>query len=101
MPLSGTPRTRATKASAVKASAAATRQRKAAAAATRYTEISYLQVLERQLKVMDATAISLCMDNKLPIVVFDLKRPGNVGRVVRGEPVGTKVGSLRSDEVTK
>jgi uridylate kinase len=71
------------------------------AAATRYTEISYLQVLERQLKVMDATAISLCMDNKLPIVVFDLKRPGNVGRVVRGEPVGTKVGSLRSDEVTK
>ena len=53
--------------------------------------ISYLQVLERQLKVMDATAISLCMDNKLPIVVFNLKTPGNIRRVVMGEAVGTIV----------
>src|SRR5678810_616458 len=43
-----------------------------------FAEISYLQVLERQLKVMDATAISLCMDNKLPIVVFNLREPGNI-----------------------
>jgi uridylate kinase len=48
-------------------------------------------VLERQLKVMDATAISLCMDNKLPIVVFNLREPGNVRRVVMGEAIGTTV----------
>ena len=59
--------------------------------ATKYDDISYLTVLERQLKVMDATAISLCMDNKLPIVVFDLRTPGNVRRVIMGEPVGTTV----------
>ncbi len=59
--------------------------------ATKYPTISYLQVLERQLKVMDATAISLCMDNKLPIVVFDLREPGNIRRVVMGEPIGTTV----------
>ena len=59
--------------------------------ATKYETISYLQVLERQLKVMDATAISLCMDNKLPIVVFDLRGAGNVRRVVMGEPIGTTV----------
>ena len=59
--------------------------------ATKYPSISYLQVLERQLKVMDATAISLCMDNKLPIVVFNLREPGNIGRVVLGEPIGTTV----------
>jgi uridylate kinase len=57
--------------------------------ATKYTSISYLQVLERQLKVMDATAISLCMDNKLPIVVFDLRQAGNIRRVVLGDPIGT------------
>ena len=60
-------------------------------AATKYPTISYLQVLERQLKVMDATAISLCMDNELPIVVFDLREPGNIRRVVMGEPIGTTV----------
>jgi uridylate kinase len=59
--------------------------------ATKYSSISYLQVLERQLKVMDATAISLCMDNKLPIVVFDLRQPGNIRRVVLGDPIGTTV----------
>ena len=59
--------------------------------ATKFASISYLQVLERQLKVMDATAISLCMDNKLPIVVFDLREAGNIRRVVQGEPVGTTV----------
>ena len=59
--------------------------------ATKYTTISYLQVLERQLKVMDATAISLCMDNKLPIVVFNLRQAGSVRRVILGEPIGTTV----------
>ena len=59
--------------------------------ATKFTEISYLKVLEQGLKVMDATAISLCMDNKLPIVVFNLRSPGNVRRVIMGEPVGTTV----------
>jgi uridylate kinase len=59
--------------------------------ATKYDNISYLQVLARGLKVMDATAISLCMDNKLPIVVFNLRTPGNLRRVIMGEPVGTTV----------
>ena len=61
-------------------------------AATRYDCITYQEVLERQLKVMDASAISLCMDNNLPIVVFNMRVPGNIGRVVNGEEgVGTKV----------
>ena len=59
--------------------------------ATKYSEISYLKVLEQGLKVMDATAISLCMDNKLPIVVFNLRTAGNLRRVIAGEPVGTTV----------
>src|SRR5687768_15368753 len=59
--------------------------------ATKYTTISYLQVLERQLKVMDATAISLCMDNNLPIVVFNLRQAGTISRVVQGDPIGTTV----------
>jgi len=60
-------------------------------AATRYESLSYLDVLERGLKVMDATAISLCMDNKLPIIVFRLRDLGNLSRVIMGEPVGTVV----------
>ncbi|HEX5214966.1 MAG TPA: UMP kinase [Vicinamibacterales bacterium] len=59
--------------------------------AQRYETISYLEVLDKQLKVMDATAISLCMDNKLPIIVFKLREPGNLRRVIMGEPVGTIV----------
>ena len=59
--------------------------------AKRYDTISYLQVLERGLQVMDATAISLCMDNKLPIVVFKLREAGNLRRVIMGDPVGTTV----------
>jgi uridylate kinase len=59
--------------------------------ATKYDEISYLKVLEQRLKVMDATAISLCMDNKLPIVVFNLRTAGNLRRVIMGESVGTTV----------
>src|SRR3989440_3364871 len=62
------------------------------AAATRFDCITYQEVLERQLKVMDASAISLCMDNNLPIVVFNMRAPGNILRVVTGTPgVGTKV----------
>jgi len=59
--------------------------------ATRYERVSYLQVLQERLQVMDATAVTLCMDNKLPIVVFNLKTPGNIRRVVMGESVGTTV----------
>jgi len=59
--------------------------------ATKYDRLSYLQVLERGLKVMDATAISLCMDNSLPIVVFNLRTPGNLKRVIMGEPVGSSI----------
>jgi uridylate kinase len=59
--------------------------------ATKYDNISYLKVLAEGLKVMDATAISLCMDNKLPIVVFNLRTQGNLRRVIMGEAVGTTV----------
>ncbi|HZT57160.1 MAG TPA: UMP kinase, partial [Pyrinomonadaceae bacterium] len=59
--------------------------------ATRYDCITYREVLEQQLKVMDASAISLCMDNDLPIVVFNMKTPGNIVRVAAGEAVGTRV----------
>lgn len=59
--------------------------------AVRYDEIDFLSVLNQGLKVMDATAISLCMDHGLPIVVFELLRAGNIRRVVRGEDVGTLV----------
>lgn len=61
--------------------------------ATRLDTISYLEVLEKQLKVMDATAISLCMDNHLPIVVFNLRKPGNIRKAVLGEQVGSVVSS--------
>jgi uridylate kinase len=59
--------------------------------AVRYDTISYQQVLERGLKVMDSTAISLCMDNRLPIVVFNLRTPGNIKRAITGEPIGSLV----------
>jgi uridylate kinase len=59
--------------------------------ATRFTHLDYGEYLSRGLKVMDATAVSLCRDNKLPIVVFELMEPGNVVRAVRGEPIGTLV----------
>ncbi|MDJ0886048.1 MAG: UMP kinase [Desulfobacterales bacterium] len=56
-----------------------------------YTDMTYMDVLERQLKVMDMTAISLAMDNKLPLSVFNLNQPGNIHKVVCGEPVGTLI----------
>jgi len=59
--------------------------------ASRFDRISYLEVLDKGLKVMDATAISLCMDNRLPIVVFNLKTPGNIRRAIAGEPIGSLV----------
>jgi uridylate kinase len=59
--------------------------------ATRLERVSYIEVLNRGLGVMDTTAISLCMDNKLPIIVFDLYRAGNIARIVDGETVGSVV----------
>jgi uridylate kinase len=59
--------------------------------AKRYTQLTYLDALQRQLKVMDSTAFSLCMDNKMPIIVFDLFKPHNLRKVVMGEKVGTLV----------
>ncbi len=59
--------------------------------ATRYEELSYFEVLSKGLKVMDSTAITFCMDNDLPIVVFDISRPGNVRCVLEGRPIGTLV----------
>ena len=59
--------------------------------AKRFSEVKYIDVLKKRLQVMDATAISLCMDNQLPIVIFDLMQPGNIKRVVLGDKIGTKV----------
>jgi uridylate kinase len=59
--------------------------------AKRFTKLTYFEVLQKGLKVMDTTAISLCMDNQLPIIVYDLKREGNLRRIVLGERVGTIV----------
>ena len=53
--------------------------------------LTYMEVLNRKLKVMDATAITLCMDNNLPILIFNLKKDGNMERAVRGEPIGTYI----------
>jgi uridylate kinase len=64
--------------------------------AKRFTDVDYIEVLNRGLKVMDSTAISLCMDNALPIIVFDLTAGGNLQRVVMGEDVGTRVGMRRA-----
>ncbi len=64
--------------------------------AFRFQEISYLDVLKKDLKVMDMTAITLCRENKLPIVVFNMNTPGNLKRLVLGEPVGTKVLDMTS-----
>ncbi len=59
--------------------------------ARKFEELTYLDVLKKQLKVMDATAISLCMDHGIPIIVFNLKKKGNIKRTVLGEKVGTRV----------
>lgn len=56
-----------------------------------YKTLKYMDVLKEGLQVMDSTAISLCMDNKLPIITFNLNKPGNIARVVRGEKIGTVV----------
>jgi uridylate kinase len=65
--------------------------------AVRFPTLNYMDVLNRGLKVMDATATSLCMDNDLPIVVFDITRPGNLRRAVRGDEIGTLVGGSVGD----
>jgi uridylate kinase len=59
--------------------------------ARRYNQLEYADILRDQLKVLDATAVSLCMENDLPIVVFDLNQPDNITRVAMGEPVGTLI----------
>jgi uridylate kinase len=61
--------------------------------AVRYDSLTYSEFLARGLKVADATAISLCRDNALPIVVFDLLTEGNIGKAVRGEKIGTVIGA--------
>jgi uridylate kinase len=61
--------------------------------ATRFDRLTYIEVLQRNLKVMDSTAISMCMDNRLPIIVFNLREPGNIKKAVTGETIGTLVES--------
>ena len=63
--------------------------------ARRYAELEYADLLRDQLKVLDAAAVSLCMENDLPIVVFDLNKPDNITRVAAGQPVGTRIAGAR------
>ena len=65
--------------------------------AKKYPRVTYIDALQQQLKVMDSTAFSLCMDNEMPIIVFNFFEPGNLARVVRGESVGTLVTSSLKD----
>jgi uridylate kinase len=60
--------------------------------ATRYDRVSHKEVIEKELRVMDATAIAFCRDNRIPIVVFDVSTRGNIRSVLEGQPVGTLVG---------
>jgi len=60
--------------------------------ATRYDRVSHKEVIDKELRVMDATAIAFCRDNQIPIVVFDVSTPGNIRSVLEGQPVGTLVG---------
>ena len=59
--------------------------------AVKLTEVSHFEVLNKRLEVMDSTAITFCMDNRLPIIVFDVMEPGNIARALVGEPIGTLV----------
>ena len=65
--------------------------------ATRFEEVDYLKVLQLGLEVMDSTALTLCMDNNLPIIVFDMRTTGNIRRAIWGEPIGTFVGRRAAD----
>ena len=69
--------------------------------ANRFEEISYMDVLKNNLRVMDLTAISLCQENNLPIIVFNMDVPGNLLKIISGENVGTAVGNFNPKEIIK
>ncbi len=62
--------------------------------AVKFDRLSYIDVLKKNLRVMDATAVSLCMDNQLPIIVFNVREKGNIVRAAMGQKVGTIIGSM-------
>ncbi len=64
--------------------------------ARRFDTLSYLEAINRRLEVMDSTALSLCMENRLPIIVFDLSAPDSILRAVQGDKIGTLVGTEES-----
>jgi len=69
--------------------------------ARKFSRLDYLEAISRELKVMDTTALSLCKDNDLPIIVFDLLTEGNIRRAVCGEPIGTVVGPITDDPLAR
>ncbi|HVN89970.1 MAG TPA: UMP kinase [Candidatus Binataceae bacterium] len=69
--------------------------------AVRFDRLSYVEVQQRDLKVMDSTAISMCKDNGMPIIVFNLSQPGNIKRAIMGEPIGTWVGPEVAESAAK
>lgn len=68
--------------------------------ANKFEELTYLEMLNRELKVMDSTAISLCMDNKIPVIVFDLTRSGNIEKIILGAKIGTYVGGEKNGKIS-
>jgi len=66
--------------------------------AHRFERLTYIEVLQRNITVMDSTAISMCMDNRLPIIVFNLRKPGNIRKAIMGEAIGTRVESAASSD---
>ena len=64
--------------------------------ATKFTSLSYLDIIKKGLKVIDTTAVSLCMDNNIPIVIFNLSKKGNIKRILLGKKVGTLVGGEKN-----
>ena len=71
------------------------------AKAKRFDRLTYLDVLNKRLGVMDGTAISMCMEHRLPIIVFNLRKEGNIARAVRGEPIGTIIGEEPAEKIAR
>ena len=65
--------------------------------AVKFEQVTHFEVLNRRLQVMDSTAITFCMDNELPIIVFDVSAPGNIHRALVGEPIGTLVSTEKAE----
>ena len=67
--------------------------------ALRFSSLDYMEAINKRLDVMDSTALSMCMDNNMPLIVFDLFQPGNLARILQGEPLGTIISGEKQRDV--